>query len=198
MIHSIAAHLLEEDITGCDLDHPWIETFTGKRFTLFDIDPDNIDILDIAHALSMQCRFAGHCKRFYSVAEHSVHVFRLLSRQGHYSDLLKAALLHDASEAYLGDVTRPLKLQLAEYRDIEAQVQAAIYHKFQCRPTAEQKSLIKDADNAILAAEARWLMPSGGEGWGLEDIQLPEIIIDGCSPADAKAMFHNAWEWLCA
>ena len=184
------------DTTGCDLDHPWIETFTGKRFTFGQINPDLIDINDIAHALSMQCRYAGHCRRFYSVAEHSVLVMQHLNLQGAYSILLKAALLHDASEAYLGDVTRPLKLQLREYRIIEEEVQDAIWVKFGCWPIHSERLRIKDSDNAILAAEARWLMPSRGEGWGLDGIEVPEIIIDGMFPAEAKAAFLNAWEWL--
>lgn len=185
------------DTTGCDIDHPWIETFTGKRFTFGEINPDLIDINDIAHALSMQCRYAGHCRRFWSVSEHSVLVMRHLSLGGWDNHrLLKAALLHDASEAYLGDVTRPLKLQLTDYRIIEEQVQDAIYEKFDCWPVASDRHWIKEADNAILAAEARWLMPSRGEGWGLEGIEVPEIIIDGMYPAEAKEAFLNAWEWL--
>lgn len=84
----------------------WIQTFTGKKFPLDKPDPALIDIEGIAHALSLLCRFNGHCTRFCSVAEHSVHVAREIDL-----DLAMEGLLHDAAEAYLGDVHSPLKAQ---------------------------------------------------------------------------------------
>src|SRR5690606_29748913 len=93
----------------------WMQTFTGRRFWPLDPRPDEICIEDIAHALSMQCRYAGHCLSFYSVAEHSV----LLSQ--HVAEPFRRwALLHDASEAYLVDVPRPIKGDLSNYRAVEA------------------------------------------------------------------------------
>src|SRR3990167_7144636 len=105
----------------------WIQTYTGKRFNLLDPDIDSIDIEDIAHALSMQCRYTGHTLVFYSVAEHSVHVSRITDS----SDSLWG-LLHDASEAYLGDVASPLKHSglMQGYIALEERVQAAICQKF--------------------------------------------------------------------
>src|SRR5690606_5290032 len=77
----------------------WMQTFTGRAVYPLDLRPDDIDIQDIAHALSMQCRYAGHTRQFYSVAEHSVHVARWCRQYGPAAAL--EGLLHDATEAYL-------------------------------------------------------------------------------------------------
>src|SRR5690348_18006267 len=106
-----------------------IHTFTGRTFCPLDPKPEDIDIQDIAHALSCQCRFTGHSRKFYSVAEHCVRVSLLVS-----PDLQLAALLHDASEAYLSDVARPIKRlpAMAEYRRTEEALQRQIYLCFGC------------------------------------------------------------------
>jgi hypothetical protein len=106
----------------------WIQTFTGKKFYPTTPTLDSLDIRDQAHALSMCCRYAGHVKVFYSVAEHASRLV-LEARQRGYSELIqKWALIHDNSEAYLGDVTRPLKHQpeLAGYRTAEKRLQRLI------------------------------------------------------------------------
>src|SRR5579872_2947230 len=88
-------------------NQPWIQTASGLEFPLFEPRLDAINIEDIAHGLSMICRFTGQCARFYSVAEHSVHVSHLVPRED-----AAWGLLHDAAEAYLGDVASPLKKHL--------------------------------------------------------------------------------------
>src|SRR5689334_2642685 len=103
----------------------WMQTFTGRRFYPLSPRPGEIDPADIAHALSLLCRYGGHVDRFYSVAEHCV----LMSQAVAPEDAL-AALLHDATEAYVVDVPRPLKRQLAGYREIEEQVWFAIAYRF--------------------------------------------------------------------
>jgi hypothetical protein len=131
----------------------WIQTCSGVAFYPFDPRPEEILIEDIAHALSMICRFTGHVARFYSVAEHSVHVSRLVPPQH-----ALAALLHDAAEAYLGDIARPIKRmpELAELRAAESRLQKAIYQKFGL-PCCEPEC-VKEADVMMLGAEARELM----------------------------------------
>src|SRR5690349_18842227 len=94
----------------------WIATFTGKRWFLTDPDPADVDIDDIAHALSMICRFGGHTKQFYSVAEHSVRVANAMEIAGCGALACLHGLIHDAPEAYLGDIVRPLKYSLTDYR----------------------------------------------------------------------------------
>lgn len=104
----------------------WILTHTGKQFSFENPTSDMISLEDIAHALTKMCRFNGHCDRFYSVAEHSLRVSLQLPDQ-----LKLWGLLHDATEAYLPDVTRPLKQLLPEFKLIEHKVLVAIAQKFE-------------------------------------------------------------------
>ena len=127
----------------------WIKTFTSKQF--FPLDPhlEDIDIIDIAHALGNICRFTGHCKEFFSVAQHSI-------LASHYAETLvekQQALLHDASEAYLSDVSRPLKrcIEFTEYKKFEKTLQDMIFTKFGL-PTIILPS-IKIIDNRLLYTE---------------------------------------------
>ena len=106
----------------------WMQTFTGKKFWPLDPRSDDVDIKDIAHSLALTCRFNGQCNLFYSVAQHSVFVSRLVTP----SQAL-AALLHDSTEAYLGDIIRPIKLYLPEFKDIENNLEKAIFQHFSIR-----------------------------------------------------------------
>ncbi len=96
----------------------WISTQSVKQFNFLDPKVEDIHIIDIAHSLSQLCRFGGHAERFYSVAEHSINVATLLEQQGANKITVLAGLLHDATEAYLGDVARPIKMKLKDYQDI--------------------------------------------------------------------------------
>ena len=131
----------------------WLQTYTGRRIDLFVPQPEQIEIEDIAHALAHECRYAGHVKEFYSVAQHSVTVSRLCSPE----DALWG-LLPDASEACLGDVVKPLKVSgaFAEYRKLEVRMQAAICSRFGL-PHQEPDS-VKRIDKAMVAIEARDLL----------------------------------------
>jgi hypothetical protein len=102
-----------------------IRTFTGIHMNAFEPTPEMIDIVDIAHGLSNQCRFAGHTKEFYSVAQHSIHVAELAP-----DNWKLQALLHDASEAYLCDIPRPIKKRLPDYLKIEENLMRVIGEKF--------------------------------------------------------------------
>jgi len=103
-----------------------ILTFSGRVIDPLDPDPKQIVIEDIAHALSLQCRYGGHCKRFYSVAEHSVLIWRYIW----YHVNKKSALLHDAAEAYLVDVPSPVKDSIPQYASIEDNLSRIIAKKF--------------------------------------------------------------------
>lgn len=106
---------------------PFVVTASGRRLRLFDPDPDSIDIADVARSLSRLARFNGHTRDFYSVAEHSV----LCSRYCHTAPVW--GLLHDAGEAYLGDVITPLKDQLPAFRELEERFLKAIATRFDLR-----------------------------------------------------------------
>ena len=130
-----------------------IQTFSGILIDPINPDPSAINIVDIAHALSNQCRFTGHTREFYSVAEHSVHVAELVEPR-----LKLHALLHDASEAYLSDIARPVKhsLKLDSYRKVEKRLQGAVYAAFGL--DKKEPEAVKWADDTMLAIEARDLM----------------------------------------
>jgi uncharacterized protein len=136
----------------------WIQTYTGRKFWPLDPRPEEVQIEDIAHALSMLCRFNGHTTEFYSVAEHSFHVSCLLS-----GEHALVGLLHDASEAYLSDVTRPVKPFLEGYMRIESDLMGAIAERFgfSWPPHGD----VKRADTAMLATEANHLLRGGPQGW---------------------------------
>lgn len=104
-----------------------LTTYFGNKVNLLDPDPETIDIKDIAWALSNLCRFVGHIKEFYSVAQHSL----LVSEMSDYS---LEGLLHDATEAYLGDISSPLKIALPDYKKIEANFHRVISEKFDLIP----------------------------------------------------------------
>lgn len=161
----------------------YIQTFGEKQFYPLQPNPDDIDIVDIAHSLALQCRFNGHCKKFYSVAEHSVRCSLLLAEKG--CDLSLWALLHDAAEAYVGDLPRPVKEQMPQFREIEdALLEVIIKHFGLSWP---MPPAVKHADDTLLLTEARDLMNMRWDlGEGLSP--LPETITPVESER-AKAMF---------
>jgi hypothetical protein len=135
-----------------------ILTYLGKSFDLSAPDADLIDPRDIAHALSHICRFGGHTRKFYSVAQHSCIVADLVPDEHKL-----AALLHDATEAYCGDMVRPLKLAMPAYRDTEERIWQAVCQRFWIDP--ELPSCVYDADMIALATERRDLMPHHPAAW---------------------------------
>ena len=167
----------------------FIETFTGTRFRPLSPVSKDIKLTDIAHALSHQCRFSGHTREFYSVAEHSVRVSQLLEEQGYSVRTQLWGLLHDASEAYLQDVASPLKRQdcFDSYREAEQRLMLAICHTFEL--PSKQPEAVTKADLSLLATEARDLMPYKSEHWGsLKAKPLPTPIVPW-SPDQAKKLF---------
>lgn len=168
---------------------PWIQTFTGRRFTPTNPNPDAIVIQDIAHALSMQCRFSGHIKKFYSVAQHSVLVSYLCDS----ADALWG-LLHDSSEAYLLDLPAPLKRSgfFDNFKETENILMKAICQKFNL-PEKEPPS-VKAADVQMLVTEARDLMKKKRSDWIVNVNPLP-FKIEPWSPDEAEDKFmHRFFE----
>jgi hypothetical protein len=156
----------------------FIETHSGRAFRPLAPDSADIVISDIAHALSRQCRFSGHTREHYSVAEHSVRVSELLQWQGHSKRKQLWGLLHDASEAYLVDIPLPLKCapEFAPYRRAEERLMAVICRRFGL--TVEEPAAVREADAILLATEARDLMPFRAEHWGsLKAKPLGEVIV---------------------
>lgn len=167
----------------------WIQTFTGKAFYPLRPRAEDVDIRDIAHALALRCRFCGHCRVYYSIAEHSVRVSRILP-----AHLAMAGLLHDAAEAYLADMSRPVKHamyvhqagQIESFDTVENRVLEAITEALHLPPI--DYDTVAEADTILLATEARDLMAPPPEPWELGVSALAERI-EPMTPAEAEAAF---------
>lgn len=168
----------------------WCPTFTGRKFWPLDPRPTDVCIEDIAHHLAMEVRYAGAVRKFYSVAEHCVHVSRRVPPQ----DALWG-LLHDASEAYCRDLNKPIKVAMPEYRRVEAAVMGCIVKRFRL-PLPEPLS-VKRVDQAITADEWDQLLPPHLKAdavarWGGAPMN---VVIRGWTPQAAErnflARFHH-------
>ena len=140
----------------------YILTVTGKHFDPVEPEEYLIDIHDIAHALSMICRANGHFPIFYSVAQHSIACAEEAIERGLSGEIILGCLLHDASEAYLSDVTRPVKKDLPYYLNVEEKLQNLIWKHFIGRDlTEDEKKTIFEIDDQMLSMEFHQLMPEG-------------------------------------
>ena len=169
----------------------YISTVSGKQFHFGDHRRmvEAIDIVDIAHALGNLCRFTGHCRRFYSVAEHSVHVSRMMP-----DDLALVGLLHDATEAYCADLARPLKQLVPDYRAVEDAIWQAVAEKFGL--PVEMPAAIKTADMAMLKLEVDHLLPPHCA----DELYLPgeraDVGLHYWNPMYAKYAFIEQYKWV--
>lgn len=169
-----AGCVVERDATGRVVTSRMVMR-SGRLVDPLDLQADDVSISDIAHHLSMICRFGGAVREHYSVAEHSVLVCRDVEHRAYkkgcdvaeFRYLLLLALLHDASEAYLGDVIRPRKVRHPELADEEHAVGCRIERLLGLTAPvpAEWRMLIKQADNAVCRAEAETLIEGGGKTW---------------------------------
>lgn len=162
-----------------------IQTYSGELFDPFNPDMEKIRIVDIAHALSNQPRFAGHTQVFYSVAEHCINVARRVDRK-----FALAALLHDASEAYLLDIPSPLKRSpvFELYRSYERTLQSMIYINFGVDPIEAPE--VKQADIDIGIAEANRYMRPLNLNWLISRMDDPNRgRYRPMSPSVAKEFF---------
>lgn len=166
----------------------WMQTFSGRQFWPIDPRADEVEIEDIAHALAHACRFAGHCEAFYSVAEHSVLVSQIVPPEH-----ALVALLHDASEAYVVDIPRPLKPYLSGYKEIETRVWRAIADRFGL--PHEMPASVKEADNAVLLAEADQIMKPHPAPWSVPGVAA-DVVINCYSPRTARYVFMNRFREL--
>jgi hypothetical protein len=160
----------------------WMQLHSMRRFYPMDPRAEDIDPEDIAHALSLLCRYGGHIDRFYSVAEHCVLMSQIVAPEHALH-----ALLHDATEAYVVDVPRPLKRYLSDYKAIEASVWLAIAERFGIDPVLPDD--VNDADTRILLNETAVLMPGAG-GWASTQGLTPlPVHVTGWLPAQAKVEY---------
>lgn len=167
---------------------PTILLSTGRYFDF--TAPGALTVEEVAHALSKICRFTGHCREFYSVAQHSVVVSRLVPKH-----LRKQALFHDAVETVVGDMVSPLKRMIPEYKTLEKRCEAAILAGFDL-PAALDPA-VKHADRVALRTEQRDLMNKAGGLWtSLDGIEPADFRIFPLSPTAAEIMFLDAYRDL--
>lgn len=169
----------------------FMQTFTGRKFWPMDPRADEVHIEDIAHALAMQCRYGGHCVRFYSVAEHSVHIAWWLFRN-YGPEAALCGLLHDASEAYVTDVIRPIKPFLSNYKEIEAGVMVAVRERFHL---PEMPASVHEADTRILGDELANMAPMD---WHARYDDPLNVVLDYLVPEAAEKRFLATFEALSA
>lgn len=167
----------------------WIITQSGRKVDVFNPTPESLDIQDIAHALSMICRFGGHIKEFYSVAQHSILVSYICNKK-----YALQGLMHDATEAFCGDVIRPIKRNIQFFIDMENGLHNAINVKFKLHWNDLIHRSIKRADNIALLTEAKYLVNQ--ELYSKIKEKPLEHPIRGWSPIVAKNTFLTRFKEL--
>lgn len=168
----------------------WMQTYTGKQFFPRAPEADKIDIEDIAHALSNLCRFCGHSQFYYSVAQHSVLVSKIVDKS-----IALESLMHDAAEAYTGDLIRPIKKSVLDWNELEDDILRAICQKFNLRYDVMRGPDVKRADDILLATEKRDVMGPAPAEW----MVLPEPMearITAMGPTNARLLFLERFREL--
>jgi hypothetical protein len=173
----------------------WTHTTRGKALDLLDPQPGDVDLDEIALALGNQCRYAGGVRRFYSVAEHSVLIARWLRDHAHPLDVQLAGLLHDAAEAYTGDITYPMQAVLwsaspaarAAYREVQRKLDAAICALVHLDPKLLHCEAVKQADLRILLDERDELL-------GLPTPRPWAVEADGYTPLGVRILCASPTE----
>jgi hypothetical protein len=187
----------------------WIMTYTGHKVDPLNPNPDDIVIEDIAHALANICRFNGHVKHFYSVGQHALLCAASFLEEigaSNFDELgsfdnakVLALLLHDASEAYLCDVPKPIKPHMPGYAELEDRLQHTINVKYGLALDAHTLPCVKHVDKRVLVTEARALMPQrAGYCDGAEPYDVGRMLaaenLD--SPADVEETFIELFNFL--
>lgn len=190
----------------------WIQTFSGERFFPAAPDASKIHLKDIAHSLANLTRYCGHCSSFYSVAEHSILVATEMAKKffGPEHDIwslweiqipevelqmIRSAFLHDAPEAYVGDVTAPLKNLCKGFRIIESRVDKAVRKRFELRFPLDLKE-IHECDVAVFLAEKDQLMDDSVEPWSVSGEPADVGKLNCWAPHTAEKMFLRAAKCL--
>lgn len=176
----------------------FIGTYKGKKFYPLDPRIDEVDLEDIAHSLSLLCRYNGHVKRFYSVAEHCIHAADWLEMKGYGTEVALQGLLHDASEAYVSDVPKPIKRMLNGWERVEEKVQKTIFERFNVSWPMDEA--IKEIDLRLLYSEANENFELSLSEWNLN--YNPKFMYADCidflylDPSSAESAYLETFERL--
>ena len=178
----------------------------GTKFSLETFIPGDVSLHDIAHSLSMSCRYGGHCREFYSVAEHSVILAELILEQYGDTRLAYNALMHDATEAYVCDLPRPIKYKLLKdgitwFQEAETQVWGIICQAFGTQfLDVDMDPRIKQADERIIRDERGQNMNPSTNHWATDELEPLGVVIECWSPSKAYVEFirmeHKLQEML--
>lgn len=160
----------------------WMQTYTGRAYWPADPKAEDVCIEDIAHALSMLCRYTGHCKRFYSVAEHSILISQVVPTECAFF-----GLMHDAQEAYVNDLARPIKPSVPDYSKLEELNWIAICNAF--RLPYKLPPIVKTMDMRICLDEQRELMAPPPFPWDADLGEPIGVTICGLPPLEAEELF---------
>jgi uncharacterized protein len=173
----------------------WFLTATGRQVWPAFLNVEVVNIEDIGRALSKICRFGGHCREFYSVAQHSVLTMNIACHAWKLrNSAARAVLLHDAQEAYLGDVVSPLKAELREYQLLEHLAEQVMQAKFDLQISEDLRHIIKQSDLKALATERHYLLPDLGPPWPcLAGIEPLDEVLEPLAPKEAFELFMAAW-----
>lgn len=168
-----------------------IGTFTGQRMHPLDPHPDEIRIEDIAHGLANTCRYGGQCQFYYSVGTHSIYVSKELSEYGPEMQLY--GLFHDAAEAYITDLPRPVKAEIEGYDGIESGILSAVWDTLSLsHPTEQQWKTVMAVDDQLFHYESEELLAE------FDPPSVPELSykLTPCAPADVREQFLSRTEQL--
>lgn len=170
----------------------YITTGSKIHFTPLEPDKEQICIVDIAHSLSLMTRANGHFPEFYSVGQHCIHCYEEAAARGYSHRLRLACLLHDASEAYIADITRPVKKNLPQYLAIEKTLQDAVYEKFLGSvPSEEESALIASVDDTLLYYEFLHYMGERLQESPPQIFSKPEFVFVPFREVEEKYIFFS-------
>lgn len=184
-------------------DTGWIQTFSGGKFWPLEPKAEDVRIEDVAHALAYQCRYAGHATRFYSVAEHCCLLADYVLRRHDTESMTMpdmrrrdalTALLHDAAEAYLPDLARPLKYRMPEWRAADAALEAVVIPALGGEHPLP--AWMKLLDARILRDERPVVMRETGESWQIDDLEQLGVWVRGMPPHEAERWFLDLYAEL--
>jgi hypothetical protein len=165
----------------------WMETFTGKRFYSLNPKAEDVDIIDIAHSLSNQCRYGGHTNIHYSVATHCCVLSDYMRRRSSSRRDALIALMHDAGEAYLSDIVRPIKHRVTQLKEVEAAIDRVVFEAFSLPAVLPQ--WLKLIDSQIINDERSVVMSDSGNDWSTSALEPLGVVIPAWAPTRAKFEF---------
>lgn len=154
-----------------------MSTYSGLKINPIQMKVGDVNLVDIAHSLSLICRGAGHFKWFYSVGQHSINCAKEAEARGYSKRIIFACLLHDASEAYISDIIRPVKAYLPKYKNLEDEIMKKILTYFKLAPLSDYENKVwKKIDDDLLDNELRQFMKGQENREAVDLVSIPNFL----------------------